>query len=99
MRPELPSGPVQRSRGESLLRRLTMWAGLGAMVATGAAAAVVANVTPGRSTGPTAANTSGPIIAGPGTSVGNPPSSGAGIGQGTAPAPSAATPAVTSGGS
>ncbi|HUY53631.1 MAG TPA: hypothetical protein VMV23_00540 [Candidatus Nanopelagicaceae bacterium] len=97
MLPELPSGPAQRSRGESLLRRLSIWAGLGAMVATGAAGAAVANALPGRTATPTVANASGTSSSGGGSIPVNPASSG--VGQGTAPAPSAATPVVTSGGS
>ncbi|NNM96799.1 MAG: hypothetical protein HKL89_04255 [Candidatus Dormibacteraeota bacterium] len=97
MLPELPSGPAQRSRGESLLRRLTIWAGLGVMVATGAAGAAVAHAIPGRTAAPTVASASGTASVGRGSATGT--SASAGVGQGTAAAPSAATPAVTSGGS
>jgi hypothetical protein len=95
MASENPSPSALRSRGESRLRRLTIWAGLGAMVATGAAAAGVAHAIPGRSSASTVSGATAPSGSLPGNSAG----SGAGVSPGTAPAPSAATPAVTSGGS
>lgn len=88
--------PETRSRGQSLQRRVTVWMGLGAMVATGAAAAAVANSIPGRPLGssPAASSASAAPSTAGSSSVG-----GAGAVAAPTPAPAGSVPAVTSGGS
>ncbi|HVD04344.1 MAG TPA: hypothetical protein VNF75_09495 [Candidatus Dormibacteraeota bacterium] len=87
----------RRLHGEALLRRATVWAGLGVMVATGAAAAAVAHALPGKTAAtaaPVTSSSSGVGLAPGGSLPGN-----AGGTSGTAPAPANSAPVVTSGGS
>ena len=83
--------PAARRHGEGLTRRFTVVLTAAVMLSTGAAAALVAQVLPGRSAStPASASTSQvtqPAITG-GTGV-----------QAPAPAPAGAAPAVVSGGS
>ncbi|MHB1522476.1 MAG: hypothetical protein ACYCS9_02895 [Candidatus Dormibacteria bacterium] len=90
----------ERTRGESLVRRATVWLTLAAMAGTAAVAAAVANAMPGRSTHVTSSAASTPVSgSSAGGAASGSPSGGATSGGGVAPAPATAPPAVTSGGS
>ncbi len=94
-----PFSQRERTRGEALVRRATVWLTLAAVAGTAAVAAAVANAIPGRSAHGTGAAAAAPAS---GSSSGGAASSSASGGTtsgGVVPAPATAPPVVTSGGS
>lgn len=94
-----PFSQRERTRGESLVRRATVWLTLAAMAGTAAVAAAVANAIPGRSSHDTGAAASAPASGSSGGGAASSSGSGGSASGGVAPAPATAPPVVTSGGS